>query len=144
MPPINTKFQTPSSYSDHDKQGNLFSFLGIGNFKHLYNKMLRTCEKYAKKSATVWFLTQCIEGEIVPRTFRISNRSQSQDANTNSNWNAATLNASIEMMKIALEKEKVEETKLFEETDHQLQVLIILARECDKESAIDEINILVM
>ena len=43
-------------------------------------------------------------------------------------------------LQIALEKEKVEEEKCFEETDHHLRVLTILAQETDREAVIEELK----
>ena len=140
MPAINTKFTTPSTYSNHDDQGGLFTFLSNKDFKHLYHKMMGAAEKHAKRQATVWFLSQCIDLKLIPKTFVISNQSQSQDNNVQTDWRATSLEASLNLLQIALDKEKVEEEKCFEETDYHLRVLVILAQETNREAVIEELK----
>ena len=77
MPAINTKFTTPSTYSNHDDQGGLFSFLSNKDFKHLYHKMMGSAERYAKRHARIWFLSQCIELKLIPKMQDIHNLQQS-------------------------------------------------------------------
>ena len=82
------------------------TFLSDDTTRYFYNKLQNLGSKYAKVCSKVWFIEKCIQENVIPKTFRVSNKSPSQDTNMASQWKSATQNTSMEWLKLALEKEK--------------------------------------
>ena len=93
IPPV------PSDDSCQDNV-NLKLFLADDTCRFFYNKLLNLATKYSKACSDVWFIEKCIQEEVIPKIFRVSNKPPSQDDDITAQWNSATQNTSTEWMKI--------------------------------------------
>ena len=54
--------------------------------------------------ANNWFLSKCLENRIIPKSFLVKNKAQNSSKDFVNKWTDTTKNASLELIKIALEK----------------------------------------
>merc|ERR1712079_539390 len=124
MSPVLKNPCDPSQDSDHN---NLFSFLNNKDFRKLYNQLIKSAEKYAKCHAKVWFLQQCREHKLIPKTLRISNKPT--DENLAPEWNSVTQSTCLEWLRLALEKEEIREKELIAEMVERHDTIALLAND---------------
>ena len=66
------------------------------------------------------FLSLCLEQEIIPKSFQVKNRAHNISKEFANKWADTTKIASLELIKIALEKDIKKEKVLLEEVTSQL------------------------
>ena len=135
MPPVSPKSPTPSQASNHVADTHLF--LSDRNSRKLYLKLINSTQRVFKISASIWFLEKCIEGKLIPKTFRIRNKPTSPSDTTSSDWNATSLKSSLEYMKIAVEKEREREKDAQDTLTSEFNVLMLL---CPNDTVREEIR----
>ena len=113
------KPKTAPSQSSVQNDETLSTFLENLEFRKLYNQLLTKLRKYRYLEANNWFLSKCLEQQIIPKSFQIKNQTQNSSKEFVNKWAVTTKNASIELIK--------EKVRLEEEATNQLNVLIILA-----------------
>ena len=86
--------------------------------------MIRSSEKYAKQCAKVWFLKQCREHKVIPKTLQISNKPN--DESLMPEWTAATETTCLEWLRLALVKEETRERELLQDVTDKLDTLVVL------------------
>ena len=101
----------PSQNSSQNME-NLSTFLSNSDFRKLYNKTIGLVKKYQYLCANNWFIQECINKNLVPSTFRISNQPHSKNPSFSSRWTNASKRTSIEWMKITLEEDLKQERKV--------------------------------
>ena len=83
----------------------LSTFLENLEFRKLYNQLLAKLRKYRFLEANNWFLSKCLEQKIIPTSFKVKNRAQNSTNEILDRWTDATKAASLELIKIALDKD---------------------------------------
>ena len=115
------------SQSSNQNDETLSKFLSNLEFRKLYNQLLTKLRKYRYLEANNWFLSKCLEEQIIPKSFKVTYKVQNSSKEFLDRWTDTTKNASTELMKIALEKDMIKENTMLEDVTNQLNVLIILA-----------------
>ena len=116
----------PSQNSTQNHE-TLSTFLQNIEFRKLYNQLLTSIRKYKFLEANNWFLSKCLEEKIIPKSFRVKNKAHNSSKEFENRWTDTTNLASLELIKITLEKDSEKEKVQLEEVTSQLNVLIILA-----------------
>ena len=81
----------------------LSNFLSNDDFRKLYNKTEGNVKRFQNKTASIWFIKQCIVENSIPATFLIKNKPQNQgNTGIKKSWNEVSKEASINHMKAAI------------------------------------------
>ena len=95
-------FEVPSKSQCQDDEY-ISTFLSNYEFRKLYNKIVGNVKKFQNKSASCWFLRQCIQEQLIPTTFRIRNKlHKNGNLETEERWYETSKEASINHMNAAL------------------------------------------
>ena len=77
-------------------QETLSKFLENIEFRKLYNQLLTKLKKYRFLEANNWFLSKCLEDEIIPKSFQVKNKAQNSSKEFVNKWADTTKIASLE------------------------------------------------
>ena len=105
---------------------NLSDFLSNKPLRKLYFKTVNISRKLSKLHGTIWFLSQCLEENLIPKTFRIKNKPHQRESSPNQNWESSAQQTSLDFVKIALDQEKEKLTTLQEDFSSNINVLKLL------------------
>lgn len=105
---------------------NLSDFLSNKPLRKLYFNTVNISRKLSKLHGTIWFLSQCLEENLIPKTFRIKNKPHQRESSPNQNWESSAQQTSLDFVKIALDQEKEKLTTLQEDFSSNINVLKLL------------------
>lgn len=122
---------TPSrnAFNQHNDHCQVFKhLLEIPNFRQKYTKMLNFSKKFQTTKATAHFLKQCIENDVIPKTFRIKNEPLLHSSNRHKTiWTSSAKMASNKWMNssiLELEKKASDIRKCFFDLKEKLLEII--------------------
>ena len=95
----------------------LYDFFKNDDYRKLYNQVISKCKSYHLWQAKNWFLNELIHQKIVPKYFKVQNKSN----NTQSD---AALITSLEWMQNALDNNKTIEKNILQELTDRYNTLI--------------------
>merc|ERR1712105_66002 len=82
----------------------LYELIGSPPIRYQYNKTTSWIRKFQNITVNVAFLEECLDLNIIPKSFRIANQPQDKKpAKFQVKWTSASKSASIEWMKLAIE-----------------------------------------
>ena len=104
----------PSDVSTEDYEARFFLVLKDDGVRKTYNKTLDLGKSYQRKFVNIAFLKSCIENDVVPNSFRISNQPQSQSQKFCKRWTSAAKQASLAWIKMTISEEEEIAKEIFE------------------------------
>jgi hypothetical protein len=104
----------PSNESTEQYEAHFFLVLKDDETRKVYNKTLDLGKVYQRKFVNVGFLKSCIENDVVPSSFRISNQPQSESHKFCQKWTSAARQASLTWIRITISEEENNAKEIYE------------------------------
>ena len=116
--------QVPSLDSS---QLTLSTFFSNPDFRKLYNKLLDTLKQWKNLEALTWFLEQCLRHKVIPESFKSKAKPKNSSSKSSKDeWNQATLDHSLDLVKVALSDQRNAMNILMEDVQSKYNVLYAL------------------
>ena len=100
-----------------------FLVLKDDDVRKTYNKTLDLGKLYQKKYVNIGFLKSCIENDVVPKSFRISNQPQNQSQQFYRRWTSAAKQASLAWIRMTISEEEKSAKEIYEKYQKSLRLL---------------------
>ena len=110
-----------------------FSVLKDEYIRKWYNKTLDWGKKYQKKYVNVGFLKSCIENDVVPPSFMISNQPKKNSEKCSKKWTSAAKQASMAWIRMTIAEEEKHAKEEFEHYKDNLKQFAAMIPEVLRE-----------